>query len=411
MAGLGDEGLADLAPLLGPHRDVLQVGVVGRQTAGGGRGQGEGGVHAAGTRRDRLDQGVGVGAFQFAELAPVEQHAGQFVALGGQVVEHAGVGRPVALGGLLAAGQAELAEQHVADLLGAAEVERAAHEFLGLGLIVGHAHGELLRQAAQAVRVDADPVAFHLGQHRRQGPLEGLVDAEQAFAHEARAQNVVKAQGDVGVLGRVAGRRVERHVLEALLRLAGPRHGLEGDRRVAEPQLAELVHAVAVQAALQHVGDQHGVVDRRDVDPVAGQDAHVVLGVLRHLEHRGVFQQGLQPRDDLVQRDLLQVLPGFKQEAALPLVLVADGDVAGFAMRHGEGHAAEVGVGRGQGVGLGVEGDQAPRGRLGDEGVQRRQVTDALVGVDVDLVRAGLGPRGLGREGRGHHRGGRGPGR
>ena len=41
MARLGDEGVADLPPRFGAHGDVLQVGIVGRQPAGIGRGQAE----------------------------------------------------------------------------------------------------------------------------------------------------------------------------------------------------------------------------------------------------------------------------------------------------------------------------------------------------------------------------------
>ena len=139
MAGLGDEGRADLAPFLGAHRDILQVGVVGRQAAGGGGGQGEGGVHPPGAPRDGGDQVVGIGALQLGQLAPVQQHARQFVALGGQVLQHARVRAPGAGGGLLAPGDAHLAEQHLADLLGAAQIERTADQGLRLGFQLDHA--------------------------------------------------------------------------------------------------------------------------------------------------------------------------------------------------------------------------------------------------------------------------------
>ena len=42
-------------------------------------------------------------------------------------------------------------------------------------------------------------------------------------------------------------------------------------------------------------------------DAVAGEDGQVVLAVLRHLQHGRVFQQRLQPRDHLVERDLDEV--------------------------------------------------------------------------------------------------------
>jgi hypothetical protein len=80
MAGLGDEGLADLAAFLGADRDVLQVGIVRGQPAGGGRGQGVGGVHPAGAGLI-AGPGVGIGALQLGQLAPVQQRARQLVAL------------------------------------------------------------------------------------------------------------------------------------------------------------------------------------------------------------------------------------------------------------------------------------------------------------------------------------------
>ena len=50
MAGLGDEGFADLAAFLGADRDVLQVGICGSEAAGLRAGEGIGGVDAAGLR-------------------------------------------------------------------------------------------------------------------------------------------------------------------------------------------------------------------------------------------------------------------------------------------------------------------------------------------------------------------------
>ncbi len=179
---------------------------------------------------------------------------------------------------------------------------------------------------------------------------------------------------------------------------------------MAEPELGQLVHAVVVQARFQHIGHQHGVLDRRHLHAVARQHGHVVLGVLRDLEDGGVLQQRLQPGDDHVERDLLDVRRRLQLQALA--VLVADGNVAGLARRDGEGDPAQAGVGRGEGVGLGVEGDEAVRRRARDPAVQVRHVTHALIGLNVDrrLVRRPLGDW-LGRIARLHHRGGGGAGR
>src|SRR3546814_953842 len=65
---------------------------------------------------------------------------------------------------------------------------------------------------------------------------------------------------------------VERHLVESDLVAPGAADILEGDTSVVEVEPCQLVHAVTVQAAFHHVGQQHGVVDRRHRDAVAGED-------------------------------------------------------------------------------------------------------------------------------------------
>ncbi len=83
---------------------------------------------------------------------------------------------------------------------------------------------------------------------------------------------------------------------------------------------------MAVQTAFQDVGEQHGVVERRDIDAVAMQHRQVVFQVLPDLEDTRVFQQRLQRGDHLVQRDLLQLIAAEIQ----PLGGVADRNVTGM---------------------------------------------------------------------------------
>ena len=181
VAGLSDEGLADLAALFGANRDVLQVRVRRGQPPGGGRGQREGGMDPPGARRDGRHQSLGIGAAQLGQLAPVQQDLGQGVAGQGQVFEHGGIGAPGPGRGLLAAGQAKLAKQYVADLFGAGQIERVTDNLLGLDLQIVHAQGKLVGQLAQTFLIDLNPGTFHLGQHGGQGPLEGLIDGEQVL--------------------------------------------------------------------------------------------------------------------------------------------------------------------------------------------------------------------------------------
>ena len=134
VARVGDEGRADLAAFLGADRDVLQVGI-GRGEPAGGRGrQRIAGVDAAGVGVDVAGQRVGVGERQLGELAPVEHGVDQLarvlgqLLVGGQIVEQAGARLPLPGLGVLAAGQLQLVEQDLAELLGRAEVELVAGE-------------------------------------------------------------------------------------------------------------------------------------------------------------------------------------------------------------------------------------------------------------------------------------------
>ena len=77
VAGLGDEGAADLAAERRADRDVLQVRVAAAQPSGGGHGLVEHGVHATGDRVDQRRQRVDVGALQLRQAAPLEDQRGR----------------------------------------------------------------------------------------------------------------------------------------------------------------------------------------------------------------------------------------------------------------------------------------------------------------------------------------------
>ena len=160
-----DEGGADLAALLGAHRDVLQVGIGRGEAAGGGGGQRVGGVDALRFRIDEVRQRIGIGGAELRELAPVEHAAGELDALRGQILQRVRIGAPGAGRGLAAAGQAHAAEEDVAQLLGRADVEALARELIDLLLDPGGGGGEIVRQAAQELRIDQDAFHLHRGQH------------------------------------------------------------------------------------------------------------------------------------------------------------------------------------------------------------------------------------------------------
>ena len=111
----------------------------------------------------------------------------------------------------------------------------------------------------------------------------------------------------IGVLGGIFGGLVHGHAVERDLRLALARHIGERDGRVPEMALRQLVHAEAREpaAALVHgIGQQHGVVVGPEPHAIAAHHHEVVFDVLADLEHALVFEQRLEARDRLLQRQL-----------------------------------------------------------------------------------------------------------
>ena len=205
----------------------------------------------------------------------------------------------------------------------------------------------------------------------------------------------MQAPGHVGVLGGVVERLVQRHLVEGHLRLAGTGHVLELDGLMPEMQARQLVHAVAVPAAVEHVRQEHGVVQGRDRDPVAGQHQLVVLEVLADLEDTRVLEQRLERGQRGIERDLpgrrggsFQVEAAQVETAGARGRAMAERDIAGLARRERERHPNQVGAERVERGGLGVDRDASLLGRGHDPGLERRQVLDQLV---VRL--AGLGRR------------------
>ena len=90
-------------------------------------------------------QRVGVGRLQFRDLPPFQDLLGEFVTLLGEFIENLRRGRPRAGLGLAAAGQSHLAENDVADLLGAADIDRLAGNFLNFGFDPRSGLGEFAR--------------------------------------------------------------------------------------------------------------------------------------------------------------------------------------------------------------------------------------------------------------------------
>ena len=63
---------------------------------------------------------------------------------------------------------------------------------------------------------------------------------------------------------------------------------------------------MAMQARLQHIGDQHGVIDWGNLDAIARQNAQIIFHILPNLEHGRVFQKRLKPGQGRIHRDLVK---------------------------------------------------------------------------------------------------------
>ena len=101
------------------------------------------------------------------DLPPVEDLLRQLVALLGKFFQQPRAGRPLAGLGLGAARQAELAEQDVADLLGAADIDRLAGEFVDLRLQAGGLLRKLARQPRQHLPIDRYAAPLHVAPSTR----------------------------------------------------------------------------------------------------------------------------------------------------------------------------------------------------------------------------------------------------
>ena len=165
----GDERVADPAAERRPDRDVLEVRFGARQAPGRRHRLVEQRVEplvGADQRRQRLD----VRRAQLGEDPPLEDGLDDRVHAA-QLLEHARVGRVAGLR-LAALGQAELDEQDLAQLLGAADRELVAHRVEDLALEPRDLGRELDLERAQRVAVERDARGLHAGEDRDQRQLD-----------------------------------------------------------------------------------------------------------------------------------------------------------------------------------------------------------------------------------------------
>ena len=237
---------------------------------GVGGGHGEGRMHAPGPGIDVFDQGIGVGALQLGELAPVEHPRRQVVALRRQLLQNVGAGAVGARLALAPALEAHLVEQHLAELLGRADGEGMAGEGVDLALQRLDAPGEVRRQRDEFALVDQNAGGLHPGQHGDQRALDPLVHRGEAVGDEARPNDPVEAEREIGVCRRRIPQRLGRDRVDGNLAASAAEHVRERRRRAVEMESGQVLERVAVQAAVEHPRGQHRIVDRGERCAVLG---------------------------------------------------------------------------------------------------------------------------------------------
>jgi hypothetical protein len=190
--------------------------------------------------------------------------------------------------------QIHLVKQDLAQLLGRTDIEVLPGQLLDFCFECCRALRQFARQPRQDLPVNLDAALLHSHQNRCQRPLEPLVDACHAFRNQPYFQDMPKPECHFGIFGRISGCLVDRHLRKRDRVLARAGHILVADCLVAQPALRKRIHAMPALARIEHIGQQHGVIETRNFDVVLRHHQHVVFEVLPDLENRGILEQRLE---------------------------------------------------------------------------------------------------------------------
>ncbi|VTR68523.1 hypothetical protein DESC_710019 [Desulfosarcina cetonica] len=258
-AATRNEGLADFAPLFGADGDILQVGIAAAQPAGGRHGLVEGGVDAARFRMDQLQEGVGIGRFQFGQGAMAQDQGRQFMAAGqGREDFHVGGVAGLLLGFLLHR-QFEFLEENGTQLLGGVDIEGLSGQGMDVAFQLLQLPGKGFGQLVQLVPVHADTRHFHFQQYRHKGHLHRVHELGQSVRFQLRDEHFIGRQGDVGILAGVGNRLFNEDLVEGDRVFAFPGNLFVADVFVAEVVQGNLIQAMGAFARIEQVRGDHRV--------------------------------------------------------------------------------------------------------------------------------------------------------
>src|SRR5262249_2006745 len=114
---------------------------------------------------------------------------------------------------------------------------------------------------------------------------------------------------------------------------------IERHCQVSQMSLAERTKTMLAAPTVEGIGQEQGVIEGADLDPVAGQYEVVVLEVLADLENRCILKEGFQEIEGLPERHLFKVGLAEVEAAA---GAVAERNVAGSARCDREGEADKL---------------------------------------------------------------------
>ena len=127
---------------------------------------------------------------------------------------------------------------------------------------------------------------------------------------------------------------------------------------MAEPAFGQFVHSVATDTRVQGVGQEHRVIEGRNLDAVAHHHQPIVFQVLGDLQDAAVLEHRLEDIEGFVERDLPLDQTAATQKITFAIDM-AKRDVAGLARLGGQGDTHQIGLHCIKGRGLGVEGNVA----------------------------------------------------
>src|SRR3546814_61988 len=150
------------------------------------------------------------------------------------------------------------------------------------------------------------------------------------------SSDLPKAESDIGILGGIFRRLIQRDFGKADLAFAGSAKRFEADALMAEMKLRQLIHAVAVLSRIKVKAHDHCVIERRDVEVQTAQNAEVIFDVVADLQHAVVAEQRLESGYDEVKRQLLRRIAEHVSAA------MADRDITGSVRANRKADAGQA---------------------------------------------------------------------